>query len=64
MLVLIVRAAAAVIVKAMMMWSGFGIAPELKKGVWMRLSRATLELQRHHQDANQREKPKPSLGVT
>ena len=64
MLVLLVRIAAAVFIKAMMVRSGFGVAPELKERVWMRLCRPTLELQRHHQNAEQREEPQPPLGLT
>ena len=64
MFVLIVGITAAVFVKTMMMRSGLGVAPELKERVRMRLSRSTLELQRHHQDADQRKEPQPPLRLT
>ena len=64
MFVLIVGITAAVFVKTMMMRSGFGVAPELKEGMRMRLSRSTLELQGHHQNTDQSKEPQPSLGLT
>ncbi len=61
MRVLSVGITATLFVKTVMVGSRFGVAPKLKEGVWMRLSRAAFELQRHHQNADQREEPKPSL---
>ena len=58
---MIVLDSTVLILEAMMVRSGFGVAPELKERVRMRLCRATLELQRHHQNADQRKKPKSSL---
>ena len=59
----VVGISAALFVKTVMMGSDFGIAPELEKSMRMRLRRASLELQRHHQDADQRKEPQPSPGV-